>query len=824
MLELGRKEKKKKSYGRVKDYKVFYNEPHVVHQNIGDYNTEKMQVFGINVVMARHVPFVTDGLKPGERRALVSIYKYARNKKMPMGMAISETLKIHPHGDASTYGTIIGMGQPWKNMICPIDNMGQNYGGADGFQSKEAAPRYLKVKLSKYALDCFFSDYDEHIVEMHPSYDDSTMEPIYLPAKYPNVFINGANGMAFGYATCIPYYNLRELLSYTIKLIEDPNGKHGVIAPDSPTGCLIVDEPGVFESLQENGVIVNGNEEKTATYRMRSDIYIDEERHELIIESLPAQCTAENLLKGIKEMRDAGTLNGCTYIRNNSQGSDLEIVLVFKKEVDLHEMRNRIYSVKLNTESYYPSQITVIDDMRIRKYSLKECLLSWIAYRRDFKRRYYNMKIVLGKARIHVLDVLMFIFDKDNAERTLKLIRKSEDKEDIIRNLIREYDIDTVKAEAIADMRNHEYSKKARRKFAEERETLEKEISQYMKIVSSNGKIDKIIIEELKEGIVKYGEPRKSKIIRLASVDTIPDTEHMLVITTNGFIKKLRDDVKSVGSIGNGDTPMEIMKVRNHDSLIIFDSFGRVHTLPVSTIRGCDLSSHGVPLSTHAKIDNSKIVAVYVKDEDNKLRVPVFKSEDAFFLFTTKRGLIKKTAYNAYINLKNSTIGTMIKKDDELVSVKFINKDTDIVSFTYGGMGLRYNSDSITETKRMSSGVKVFSVADDDNICDTSILSHKDKYLMIITMKGFGKKILLSNLSSEDRRSDASKMITLASGDLMMFAKGVVDTDKYKAFLLGEVVDICVGTDVPEQFRLNKGAKLIPVKKGDTIIKIAKVK
>lgn len=816
--------KKKLGYGFVKDMSMFEKEKNIIPVSIGDYNTEKMQIFGINVVMARHVPFVIDGLKPGERRALYAIYSAKGSKEEAMPTAISDTMKIHPHGDASVYGTIINMGQVWKNMLCPIDRVGGNYGCADGFSQRAAAARYLKTKLSKYALDCFFSDFDKKTVDMRPTFDGETEEPLYLPAKYPNILINSATGMAFGYATCIPYYNVAELLTYTIALMKDPDGDHGVLIPDSPTGCQVIDEPGVFENLTNVGTAFDKSGERAIVFRMRSEIIVDTENHELIITSLPPLGKGESLFKGIKEMYDNKDLEGCTGIENNTQGEYLDIVLTFKKEVDLYEVRERLYSTKLNTETYYPAQITVIDDMKIKRYSVRECLLSWLAYRRDFKRRTYNKKIVIGKARIHVLEILMFLFDKDNAEKTLKIIKKSEDKEDVIRKLIEEYDIDTVKATAVANMRSYEYSKKERRKFGDEKEKLEKDIEKYMKIAASPKKIDKEIEAELLEGIEKYDAPRKSKVIKLSKIDAIPDTDHMVVITQNGNIKKLKDSVKSVGRIAAGDVPMEILKVNNRDTLLIFDSFGRVHTLPINTVRGCDLSSNGVPLSTHAKIDNSKIVAVFVKDADNKLKISAYKTDDAYFLFTTRRGLIKKCAYSAYTNLKNSSVGTMLKKGDELVSVKFINKDTDIVSFTYNGMGLRYNSDSVSETKRMSSGVKVFAVDDNDGIIDTTILSHKDKYLMLVTMKGYMKKILLSNLSSEDRRSDSTKLINLNSGDLLFCTKGVVDTDVYRAFLMHETIDINVGIDVPEQFKLNKGAKLIPVKKGDTIIKIAKLR
>jgi len=822
--------KKKNNWGnRVKDYKDFYHEKGITEIDIGDYNTEKMKIFGINVVMGRHVPAMIDGLKPGERRALYSIYKSGGKAKVanPIMMTdgISETLKIHPHGNSSVYGTMIGMGQSWKNMLPLIDSMGQNFGCADGFSSREAADRYLKVRISEYARDCFFSDFDPHIVEMHRNYDDNTDEPMYLPAKYPNLFVNGANGMAFGYSCAIPTYNPRELFAYTIKLIQDPDGKHGVIVPDSPTGCSVVDEPGVFEALLYKGYkdTTKKKEDRTATFRMRSTIEVDTEEHTLTLTSFPPQNNAKNFVFGIKELKENGTLAGCTSINNNSQGENVEIVLRFKPEVNLEETRELLYSTKLSTESAFPAQIIVIDDMKISKGSVRQALLAWIEYRRDFKRRYFNMKIVLDNARIHELEMLLFLFNGDNAEKTLKILKKAEDKEDIIHRLIKEYDIDTVKAKAVADMPNWKYSKKARKDFKEEKERLEKEVEHYEKLVVKKGAIDKEIIEELEEGIRKYSFPRRSKIIKLSKLNEIPNTEHMVVITQNGFMKKLNPDVRECGTIAPNDSPMEVLMVNNRDTLLVFDNFGRVHTIPVNTVRSCSLDSHGVPLTTYAKIDNSKIVSVFVIKDDGALKVPEYKTSEAYFLFTTRKGLIKKSPYASYISLKNSTTGVIVKKGDELVSVKFINKDTDVVVFTYNGKGLRFNSDSITETKRMSSGVKAFDVDTDDAICDTVVLSHKDTHLLVVTNKGYGKKVKLENFPTEERRKDAGIITGLREGDLMMFGKGVTDADKYKAFLVGHVEDLAV-KNVPEQYRLGKGVKLIPVKRGDMIIKLAKVR
>lgn len=804
--------------GRVKDIGDFKDDSRVIVKDIGEYNITEMPKFGINIVLARQIPFVIDGLKPVQRRALISIYRQVKSGSIMMSQAISETMGIHPHGDTSIYGDIVMMGQPWKMMVCMIDSMDKNYGSAKGFGDKEAAARYLETKISKYALDCFFSDYDEHIVEMHPTYDNSKMEPVYLPAKYPNVFINGASGMAWGYATNIPFYGVRDIFEYTINLIKDPNKEYPVIIPDSPTGCNIVNAPDVFEALMTKGY--ETKDIRSHTYKMRSSIVKDEEHHLLRVQSFPPQRTAEAFFKGVKELKDSGVLSGCTRIEDMSQGEIVDIILRFKADSNLDEMRELLFSQKLGTESSFAAQVTVIDDMTPKRYSIKDCLLQWIAYRRDFKRRYYNMRVVQSKARVHSLKQILKLYEGDNAKKTEKIIRGSEDRADAIQNLIDEYDIDTVQASSVVDVRQWEHTKKARKKFLEELEDTEKKIDEYISLITSTKKIDKKIIAELEEGIKRYGEPRRAKVISVGKLK-VPNTIHNIVITENGMIKKLKDTARSVGKIAKDDSPMEVMiGVSNYDTLLMFDSFGRVHTLEISTVRSCELASHGTPLSTYSKIDNSKVVSVFVMDAKGKLKHPLFHGS-GYFLFTTRRGIIKKSSYEEYVKLRNSSIGTRLRSGDSLISVKYVNADTDIVTYTLNGHGLRYNTDSISETKRNSIGVKAFTVDEDDAVQDTAILSKKDTHLLLVTIKGYAKKILLENLVGKDRRSDTGVITGLREGDLLLYAKGVTNKDSYSAIMKEGHIEFNV-SDVPEQYKLNKGVKLIPVKRGDMIIKLKK--
>lgn len=819
------KKKNKWEGGRVKhldDFKM----SSIIPANIGEYNTERVTIFGANMVMARHLPFIIDGLKPVARRTLTSIFRQVKGKPTTMPHAIAETMKIHQHGDTSIYDCIILMAQPWKKMIPLIDSMEENYGSAAGFGDKEADARYLKTRLSDYTLDCFFTDYDETVVEMKPNFDGSTTEPLYLPSKYPNLFINGGDGMAWGYATDVPVYNINDILEYTIHLIKNPEEKFREIIPDSPTGCDIVDNPTVFRKLQYEGF--DDEDIRSHTYIMQSVIDKDEDNHTLIVRSFPLQRTTESFFKGIDEMKENGSLAGCTKVKNECQNETIKIILCFKPEVNLDEVRNSLYSLKLGTRVPFAAQITVIDnkntfDLSVQRYSVEKCLMQWIEYRRDFKRRYYHKRIVESKAKVHEITEMLRVFSKDNYKTTSRIIQESNSKAELIKNLIREYDIDTVQAEAIANMRQYENVKDIRKKYKEKREELLDLIDALLERVKNTKAIDQIIITELEYGIEKYGEPRRSKIITLDDKEDVPNTIHTILVTNNGMIKKLGDRVTSGGKIGNEDCVTEIFKnVKNRDTIMAFDSNGKVHCIPVRTIRGCDLSSYGFPIETFTK-ENSNIVSVFILDEENNLRYNG-TNMDGHFIFTTKNGIIKRTRFSEYTKVRNSFIGIKLKKGDELKSVKYLSKDSDLITFTESGYGLRYNSDSVSETGRNTSGVKAISLNKGDNVRDTVVLKPDDEYLLTVTSMGYMKKIKLDNFELSERYKQGIIISGLNVADILVYALGVKDTDNYIALTHKNHVTFNVGKDIESQYKMGKGNKIIDIKQDDYFIKLMKLK
>lgn len=791
-------EKKKIISGKKNfDINVYTNDYRIEKLEIGKHNTEKMKLYGANVNLARTIPDIRDGLKPVERRVIYSMYEFSRaiDKYKKVQTIIGETMNIHPHGDASIYSVIVRLAQPWQNLITAIDGRG-NFGNING--DSAAAARYIEAKLSKYSLDCFYSDYNPRIMEMKPTYQSEIVEPEYFVTKYPNMLMSISTGMGFGIATGIPTYNLEEILQSTITLIKDPSTKLSLI-PDMPTGCLIVDED-KFEEISETG---------RGVFKMRGEIEIDEDKHMILVSSIPFQSSLLRVKEKISELVENKTLTGFKEIRDYT-GEDIHLELYFKHDVDLQHVVSVLYA-KTDLQNSFSVQLKMINNYEVKDYSVHTALLEWIDIRRTFKKKYYINRLVEAEEEKHFLEILLFILNKDNAENTIKIIKKSSTSE-IVHKLVKAYGISSLQAKKIAEMKMKAFSKDAYEGYKEKAKKIPKEIEEYKSIIQSNKLIDKIIIHELEEGIKKYHAPRRSRVIRIDEESEYKNTDHILIFTKNGYVKKLFDFVTNVGDIGNGDEVSFILKANNRDEIIIFDKRGSVHCLEVGKIQPSDLKSIGVPISRYINI-TGETVMVFPK---SKLK------ENSNFIFVTKRGIIKKTDINNFA-FKNSMIGIILKKDDELISVINVDKSlkVDIVIYTHYGMGLRFNTAEIVPTLRLAIGVIGLGMTENDYVEGISIIKNTDKYIFLLTSTGNAKKCKLSIFSTKGRRSNSLGLITLHGKERLTYATGVKGDEILKVILKSGSMPINV-KDVPVKLKIDDGDKLIPVRRGDMILRVIK--
>jgi len=587
--------------------------------------------------------------------------------------------------------------------------------------------------------------------------------------------------------------------------MENPDIDVVMLYPDSSSGSYIIDE-GQFEEICRTG---------KGRFKMRGVIEIDEDNNILNIKSTPLMTSWENLKKPIFELLNNGKTNMMKDFKDLCEFNTMHYQIFLKKEVDPYSVVNLIYS-KTNMEKTFNVNFKLIEDWADNDYNIKSVLQTWIDFRRETKRCIFNIQLMSSKERQHILEILLFILNKDNAEKTMGIIKKSENKKEIISKLMTEYNITSLQAETIADMRLSAFSKEAYKKYIKEKEDIDALVEKLNKIVRSAKKIDKIIIDELKEGIELFGEERRSKIITIDNEVKVKDTNHLIVITKNGFIKKLPDTVKDIGFIGKDDIPIEIIRCKNTNDLLLFEEGGKINKLPVYNIQGSVLNSEGHSLKEYCNNLTGEIVAVKVKPTDEIIESI---KEPVYFLMVTKNGLIKKTLASAYSNIRNELLGIIIKDDDKLVSVKTLLGDSEILVYNNSGFGIRFNSEEIRETGRMSVGVSSMNLSYDEEIIGLDIINPKDKYLLVITNKGIIKKSPIDTFVSKKRANDPMRIITLSDDDKLFTIHTIKGNEKFKLYLKNTVEKIDV-EEIPELPRLSKGKRMIATGKTGVPIKL----
>lgn len=588
--------------------------------------------------------------------------------------------------------------------------------------------------------------------------------------------------------------------------MENPDIDVVLLYPDSSTGASIVDE-NQFENICRTG---------KGKFRMRGVIEIDEDNNILNIRSTPLMVAWEKIKRPIFELLNDGKTNMMRDFKDLCHLDTMHYQIFLKKEVDPYSVVSMIYA-KTQMEKTFNVNFKLIEDWSDNDYNIKSVLQTWIDQRRETKRCIFNTQLMKGKERQHILEILLFILNKDNAEKTLTIIKKSENKKEIVSRLMSEYGISSLQADTIAEMRMSAFSKESYKKYISEKEEIDKKIEKLNKTVRSAKKIDKIIIDELKEGIELFGEERRSKIITLDNEVKVKDSNHLVVITKNGMIKKLPDNVKDVGAIAKDDTPIEVIHCRNTDDLLLFEESGKINRLSVYNVQGSVLTSEGHKLSEYCSTLSGNIVAVKVKPTMellDKIKKPVY------FLMVTKSGLIKKTLASAYSNIRNELLGCVIKDGDSLVSVKTLLDESEILVYNSNGFGIRFNSKEIRETGRISAGVKTMNLKDDEEVIGLDIINTKDKYLLVITNSGIIKKSPIDTFNNMKRANEPMRIITLTDNDSIFMIRTIKGDEKFKLYMKNSDPIQLDADDIPELPRLSKGKKMIPVRKGDSIVKL----
>ena len=782
--------------------------------DIAEYNKHNMILYSTNINMFRQIIRLSDSLKPVERRILYALYlaKAFPGHKLKSTMISGYTAVYHCHGDS--YPAMVGMAQSWKKPCPLIDGKGNFGSAASDFY---AANRYTEASMSKYAKECFFDDYDEDCVEMVFNSASDLDEPISLPAKFPNILVNGGMGIAFGNAFRIPTYNINDIVDVCKRVIENPDTANVYMIPDLPSACQILDDGEGFKEIIDNG---------KGVLKMRSDAEIIEGNRNWIIKvtSLPWMTS----LSGIKEKLVALTKSGALPIKDTQDHSysvkdkdgnvktRVDFRIICDKAHDPYNILSKLYTMTDLQKSVAVDFKVVLDNLTVRRLNMRDLINSWLDERRSYKRRLFNKKLTKISARIDLLEILIHLLKEENIEKTLKIIKNSDSSE-AIEKLMKLGKMTSYQAAKVYDMRLSAFTKDARRKYKEERESLLEERTKLMKTIGSEKKIDKIILDEL-EDLRKYATPRKSKIVIEETGTRISDTTHSIVISYGNMLKKLGYDPNNpsknanMGSFKTGDFPIHQCITHNTSSLTLLDTFCRYSIIPVHSIDNTETSSYGHKIYDLTKL-SGKIVKCMESYDNDLIEMMRKKIGEPYLLTITKRGYAKKTPMSVYTDMKNSkNIRAMkIRDDDSMIAADVMFENSNIIIYTKKGEYCLLRMRDIGEQAKDSMGLITMRVADDDEVAGFAAIGTDDDYIVIISDKGQCKKVTVKYFGSPGKRGslkDCGSMMTLDPTDTIRFVSGMREGQDV-AVALRNSVTFLTGTDIPDQTKKAKGKKMV---------------
>lgn len=792
----------------------------IIRENVADAAEKYSCIFGANKNLYRTIPSMQDGLKPGKRRLFYAWWENAgkptntkketlnRLKFQKVHNIASWSMVYHPHSVDSNEEIIANEGQDWNNNVLTVVPQG-NFGSIRG--DRPASGRYIEAKMSEYLIDCFFDDFYKYSIPMKESYDGERIEPEFLPAKYPHALFNPQlSGIGYGLASNIISFNVAEVLRATIKLIKDPHAKI-MLVPDIPTGAEIVDT-GLFKEINKTGV---------GKITMRASAEINHNKNIINITSLPLQMSSMQIIKKIIEKKKKNEFQEIIDILDYTKLGKTDIRIILKNDANPDKVLKKLYEKGTGLKDTFPVCIKLIDDYREFDYGIKSFLKEWIEYRRDVVRSMFSNNLIQTMEKQHMNEVLLFVFNEDNAEKTLKICKKSSSRKETIEKLQSKYGITSLQASTIADMRLYNFNKDSYQRYKEEKKILKDEVDKIMAILDNENLIDEFIIDQLESGIKKYGQPRRSKIVKEDSeldIEQIPDTEHLIAITENGIIKKINlDKFNTIGVVGKKPDNFSIIRINNREDILIIDSTGEGIRIPVSSLPDMDINDTGVELSRYFKCSGKIISMLKLQDID--------MLDDKFLtiILVTKYGFCKRIKIKEFKGITGSRNSITLNDGDEVVSALFAMEDdsSDIIIYTNKGYGIRIPINDIKIYGKAAKGSRQIQLKENEFVINSNVIDPLRKTLFYITSAGRMKITQEKYFPRMKKTDEPLQLITLENNETLLYILSVShkkDTARVY-FKNKEPVEYKL-SNLKLTTRIAKGEKVLKVPKGESVVSV----
>ena len=729
--------------------------------------------YSMSVIVDRALPDVRDGLKPVHRRILYSMNQNGNRstaKFVKSARIIGDVMgKYHPHGDSAIYDSMVRLAQDWAMRYTLVQGQG-NFGSMDG--DPPAAHRYTEARLDKPAEE-LLTDIEKETVDFKDNFDGSEREPIVLPAKLPNLLLNGQIGIAVGMATSIPTHNLGELVDATIELIDNPEATvddllQHVKGPDFPTGAI------VYGGAPMRQAYATGR----GSVMMRAVAEIQETkrgRHQIVVTEIPYGVNKATLIEKIGELHKEKRVQ-LADLRDESSRGKVRIVIELKKDAYPKKVLNQLYKLTALQTSFNYNMLALVNTMQPRILGLHDILSEFVKHRQSVVRRRTEFELKKAKARAHILEGYKIALD--HIDEVIKTIRASKTQDEAEKNLRAKFGLSEIQAKAILAMQ-------LRRLTGLEREAVENELRELLKLIArleavlaDEQEILNIIKAELLEMKEKYGDERRSKIInhelgKFSDEELIPEEDAVVLLTTENYIKRtLASDYRKQNRGGKGKRGMttkeediiaQIIPVSTHDYLLFFTNRGRVFRLKAYEVPAASLSAKGVAAVNLLQLQPEEKITAIIKHEKN--------ASDAGYLFmATKNGTVKKTPLSDYANIRtNGLIAIKLDDGDELKWIKKTDGESDVIISTSAGQAIRFNEKDARPMGRAARGVRGVRLRPNDRVVGMDIVTSDDQTLLVISEQGFGKRTKITNFPSHKRGGVGIKaaIVTAKTGPII---------------------------------------------------------
>ncbi len=719
--------------------------------------------YAMSVIVSRALPDVRDGLKPVQRRILYAAMKMgatADKKTKKCATIVGETMgHYHPHGDSSIYGALVNLGQPWSTRYPLIEKQG-NFGSEDG--DSPAAARYTEGKLSRLAMEMLDS-INKNTVDFIPNFSNEPGydEPSVLPAKIPNILVNGTTGIAVGMATNIPPHNLREVIGAAVKMIDNRIEEDRetdidelmqiVKGPDFPTGAQILGRKGINDAYRTG----------RGKIRMRAVCEIEKMpngKGVIVVKELPYMVFRSRVIANIADLVKEKKIDGITAVNDTmGKNSDSKIRIELRRDVNPQVILNQLYKHTQLQETFGTIMLCIVNG-EPKVLNLKEMLTEYLKHQVNVVTRRTQFDLKKAQDRAHILEGLLKALD--HIDEIIQIIKSSDDGEDAKLKLIEKFAFTDVQAQSIVDMRLRALTGLERKKIEDEYSELQKKISGFLEILGDRKKLLGVIKEEIKEIAEKYGDDRKTVISHdVADIDTedlIADDRMIITLSHLGYIKRMdEDNFKQQNRGGKGikgtqniddDYVEDMLMTTNHYYIMFFTNMGKVYRIKSYEIPEASRTSRGtaivniLPLQSDEKI--SAVIAISEKE---------FENDRANLIMATKNGMIKKTALKEYANVrKNGLNACSLREGDELIEVKFTAGDSEILMVSAEGMAIRISEEDIRQTGRVSIGVIGMRLNSGDSVIAMQTLN-QGKNLLVVSEYGMGKQTPVSEFHTQGR-------------------------------------------------------------------------